>query len=197
MYHNEIEMSSLPMDTSPRTAVSDRTRNAVLDAAASALARNPGATMAQVAEAAQMARSTVHRHFPERESLLQALRQRAQDEVCAAYGRVGDDTACAGILRVAQAFFERADLLIAAYVTLPQADQLAAFNATDPFMTALVDQGRVDGSIDSALHSAWIGQALWGLLHASWKIAATGTMSRYDAQAVLLDALRKLLTPKQ
>lgn len=185
------------MDTSPRTSVADRTRNSVLYAAALELARDPGATMAQVAQAAQMARSTVHRHFPERESLVQSLRQRAAGEVRAAYAKVGNDMALSGVLRLAQAFFEHADLLIAAYVTLPQADQRAMVNSTDPFMIALVDRGRMDGSIDSALDPAWVGQALWGLLHASWKTAASGVLSRFDAQAILLDALRRLLSPKQ
>lgn len=152
--------------------------------------------MAQLAEHAQMARSTVHRHFPERGNLVEALRQRADHAVIAAYTQVGNDVARVGLLRLAQAFFEHADLLIAAYISLPQADKAAALNATDPAMTMLVERGHADGSIDSALHPVWIEQALWGLLYASWKTAANGSLGRFDAQAVLLNAIDKLLAPK-
>ena len=197
MYHNEIQKPLRLMEITPRTAVADRTRNAILDAAAWVLARDPGATMAQVAKSAGMARSTVHRHFPERGNLVQALRQRADNEVRAAYTHVGNDMARAGLLRLAQAFFEHADLLMAAYVSLPQADQLVTLNATDPAMNMLIERGHADGSIDPALHPAWVEQALWGLLYASWKTAANGSLSRFDAQAVLLGAIGKLLAPKQ
>ncbi|MDQ3577436.1 MAG: TetR/AcrR family transcriptional regulator, partial [Actinomycetota bacterium] len=41
-----------------------RTRRAILDAAISVLSRNPAASLAEVAEAAQVGRTTVHRYFP-------------------------------------------------------------------------------------------------------------------------------------
>ncbi|MZD08700.1 TetR family transcriptional regulator [Streptomyces sp. SID5785] len=54
-------------------ADTERTIRAILEAAEELLAVEPGATMAQVAEAAGVARTTVHRRFATREALLDAL----------------------------------------------------------------------------------------------------------------------------
>jgi AcrR family transcriptional regulator len=55
----------------------ERNRRMLLDAAADALAQNPGASMAQVAQAAGLARATLYRHFRTRQELLAALRAEA------------------------------------------------------------------------------------------------------------------------
>jgi AcrR family transcriptional regulator len=54
-----------------------RNRRALLNAAAEALAENPGASIAQVAQAAGLARATVYRHFRTRQDLLEAMRAEA------------------------------------------------------------------------------------------------------------------------
>ena len=50
-----------------------RTRKAILDAAMTVLADNPAAPLADIATAADVGRSTVHRYFPERIDLIRAL----------------------------------------------------------------------------------------------------------------------------
>ena len=54
-------------------ADSERTAAVILEAAERVLAENPSATMAQVAEAAGVARTTVHRRFASREALVEAM----------------------------------------------------------------------------------------------------------------------------
>lgn len=66
-----------------RSRAKERTRRAILDAAAAVLARNPAASIGEIAEAAETVRSTVHRHFPERADLISALQAYA-DGQCAA-----------------------------------------------------------------------------------------------------------------
>jgi serine phosphatase RsbU (regulator of sigma subunit) len=56
-----------------------RNRERILDAADRILARSPSATMADVAAAAGVSRSTLHRRFQNREQLVTALRQRPHD----------------------------------------------------------------------------------------------------------------------
>ncbi|MEP9391816.1 TetR/AcrR family transcriptional regulator [Gordonia sp. VNK1] len=62
----------------------------ILDAAASTLRRDPGASIEAIATAAGMSRATVHRHYPNRDVLVSALRERAVGEISATYERSRD-----------------------------------------------------------------------------------------------------------
>lgn len=62
--------------SAPQTSdggVRSRTRKAILDAAMSVLADNPAASLADIAAAAEVGRSTLHRYFAERTELLREL----------------------------------------------------------------------------------------------------------------------------
>lgn len=61
--------------TRPLRADSERTMRAILEAADQVLAQDPAATLRQIADAAGVARTTVHRRFASREALLDALMQ--------------------------------------------------------------------------------------------------------------------------
>ena len=58
-----------------------RNRERILDAAGRMLARSPSATMADIAAAAGVSRSTLHRRFQNRDQLVAALRQRPHDPI--------------------------------------------------------------------------------------------------------------------
>jgi AcrR family transcriptional regulator len=58
-----------------------RNRDAVLDAGARLLAEHPTASMQEIADASGVGRTTVYRHFPAREDLVEALIARVADEV--------------------------------------------------------------------------------------------------------------------
>ncbi|HWH93399.1 MAG TPA: helix-turn-helix domain-containing protein [Baekduia sp.] len=57
----------------PRRSDARRNRRTVLDAAVALLAQRPQATMQEVAEASGLGRTTVYRHFPRRQDLIDAL----------------------------------------------------------------------------------------------------------------------------
>ncbi|WP_063737297.1 TetR/AcrR family transcriptional regulator [Streptomyces sp. RTd22] len=62
-----------------------RTRAAILDAAARALGRRTDAGMAEIAEEAGVGRATLYRHFPTRESLLRGVAQAGITELVEAF----------------------------------------------------------------------------------------------------------------
>jgi AcrR family transcriptional regulator len=65
-------MTTEPPEPHPR-ADARRNRRTVLDAAVALLAQRPQATMQEVADASGLGRTTVYRHFPKRQDLIDAL----------------------------------------------------------------------------------------------------------------------------
>ncbi len=77
----------------PLRADAERTVTTILEAAERTLSRNPAATMEQIAEAAGVARTTVHRRFVTREALIDALAEWATRQFAAAVDAAHPDTA--------------------------------------------------------------------------------------------------------
>ncbi|MFD4401400.1 TetR/AcrR family transcriptional regulator [Nocardia sp. NPDC058499] len=62
-----------PTAARPLRADAERTVRTILDAAERVLGRNPNATLEQIAEAAGVARTTVHRRFASRDDLIRTM----------------------------------------------------------------------------------------------------------------------------
>lgn len=77
----------------PLRADAERTMTAILETAERTLSRDPAATMEQIAEAAGVARTTVHRRFATREALIDALAEWAAQRLAAAVNAARPDTA--------------------------------------------------------------------------------------------------------
>lgn len=60
-------------ESSQKRGDAQRNREAVLEAALQLLAEEPGASMQDIADASELGRSTVYRHFPTRDDLFAAL----------------------------------------------------------------------------------------------------------------------------
>ena len=82
-----------PAGGRPLRADAERTMTAILEAAERTLSRDPAARMEQIAEAAGVARTTVHRRFATREALIDALAVWATQRFAAAVDAAHPDTA--------------------------------------------------------------------------------------------------------
>ncbi|WP_329245057.1 TetR/AcrR family transcriptional regulator [Actinoallomurus sp. NBC_01490] len=82
-----------PAGGRPLRADAERTMRAILEAAERTLSRDPAATMEQIAEAAGVARTTVHRRFATRDALIDALAVWATQRFAAAVDSAHPDTA--------------------------------------------------------------------------------------------------------
>ncbi|MGH8877293.1 MAG: TetR/AcrR family transcriptional regulator [Stackebrandtia sp.] len=83
---------SMPETERALRADAERTQQQILSAAQRVLSADPAATMADVARAAGVARTTVHRRFVTRESLIEAMSEWAARRVHDAIDAGGDDT---------------------------------------------------------------------------------------------------------
>ncbi|GAA4639410.1 TetR/AcrR family transcriptional regulator [Actinoallomurus vinaceus] len=92
-FRMKTQRRSTPAGGRPLRADAERTVTAILEAAERTLSRDPAATMEQIAEAAGVARTTVHRRFATREALIDALAVWATQRFAAAVDAAHPDTA--------------------------------------------------------------------------------------------------------
>lgn len=171
-----------------------RTRLALLSAATSVWARDPGASLGAIAAAAGTSRSTLNRYFPDRDTLVAALRAHVSTELTAATerGHPSHGTGIAALLRVCAEYGRLRELLTVAYGDLSGRDDHQAATTPDPALVAIVERGQTDGSIDPTLPATWIVQVMWCLLDASW---ATGEPIDPTGSPLHITALERMLAP--
>jgi AcrR family transcriptional regulator len=75
-----------------REDVTERTRQAILDAAGRVLGRKSDAAMTDIAEEARVGRATLYRHFPTRESLVRGVQDAGVSELLEALASADLDT---------------------------------------------------------------------------------------------------------
>lgn len=100
----------MPDPTTHHSSRSDveRNRSALLAAAADELARNPGASMIEIAHAASLTRATLYRHFGTREKLVEGLQEEAlaRASTVLALARLDEGTALEALHRVVRGLAE-------------------------------------------------------------------------------------------
>lgn len=176
-----------------------RTRQAILDAAVGVLARNPAASLGDVAAAACVGRTTLHRYFAERADLLAALRDEAERRLTEAHdrARVGDDTGVAAIRRLCQEYFDLGDLLSLLFTEQLSDDEWAETARCDGEFEAMVRRGHHDGTVDPELPAAWITSLIWSQLYAGWAYIAEHGVSRHEALRLILRCVAGAVRPEK
>ncbi|RZU49713.1 TetR family transcriptional regulator [Krasilnikovia cinnamomea] len=170
-----------------------RTRQAILDAAIEVLARNPAAPLGDVAAAANVGRTTLHRYFAERADLIAALRAEAVDRVrrASARARVADGTGAAAIRRLCQEYFDLGDILSLIFngqLLLTDADWQRAAESDADFVD-MIERGHRDGTVDPELPALWIQSLIWSQLYAGWSYIGDQRVSRHEALRLILRSI--------
>jgi TetR/AcrR family transcriptional regulator, repressor for lfrA len=167
-----------------------RTRQAIIDAAVETLGRNPGATLGEIATAADVGRTTLHRYFAERADLLAAVRtegvarlNRATDQA-----RMAEGTAAAAIRRLCQEYFDLGDLLSLVFgePNLVADPEWSEPGACAPAFVAMVERGYRDGTVDPELPATWVQSLIWSQLYAGWSYQADTGASRHEVLRLIL-----------
>jgi AcrR family transcriptional regulator len=179
------------------TGVRARTRRAILDAAIETLSQHPNASLGDIATAANVGRTTVHRYFPERSDLICAIGRDALDKVALATtaARVEEGDAPAALARLCQEYYEFGDVFLLLF-TMPDLLTEAEWEEqsdADRALLDLVKRGHREGTIDKELPAEWVQQLLWSFLYTAWEQAKAGTMSKHQALSLCLLSLAKTI----
>ena len=173
-------------ESSPRPALQQRVAAAILEGAAHLFANGGDqASMNEVAEAAGVARATVYRYFPNRESLLDELVQTAVRDVEArlASARVDEVPPDEGITRAVRALVDVGNLLVV--LTRERrhsgSDQFQR-GLLDP-LRQLVERGQASGDIRDDITGRRLTESLIGVIVSM--LTSTPPLGREDMTATI------------
>lgn len=184
-------MSAEP--TPPESAARLRTRQAILDAAITTLAADPAASLGDIATAAAVGRTTLHRYFAERQDLLDAVTVEVATRLADAErrARLSEGTGREALSRLAREYFDLGDALSVMFGS--QVDVDAAFedlSAADSCTSRdAIERGRSDGSLDPDLPASWIESMLWSALYAGWSYTNDTGGSRHESLRLVVRSL--------
>jgi AcrR family transcriptional regulator len=182
------------------TARSDaeRNRRTMLDAAAGVLARNPDASLLEVAHLAGLTRATLYRHFGSREGLLAALLddalECAREAVTAA--RVDEGTALESLRRVIATILSFGNRFRPLLTDGAEQDPVFLRQRMEAFspVVSVIERGQRSGVFRTDVSRQWAVTALIALLAAAVREAEA--LPDVDlSQAVFLTITRGLVEP--
>ena len=177
----------------PARALRPPMRDAIVDAAIDTFARNPGASLSDVARRAGVGRASLHRYFPSRGDLVTAISRQCMDEI---------DAATAAALADARTARERLSRMMEAVV--PLGDRYH-FLATEAFhdeslqaryeedlawVARLVDALKAEGVIAPDVPRSWAVANIDTQVWLAWSEVAAGRLAPAHAADL---ALRTLL----
>ncbi|WP_158882679.1 TetR/AcrR family transcriptional regulator [Amycolatopsis anabasis] len=178
-----------------------RTPPDLLQLAGRALARNPGASLSEVATSANVSRSTLYRSFPTREALVRALAQRTIEDLGTAMDKAELETAPPekALSALVEGMLEVGELLSLMKLLpelLDDPDYVARGEELEDRLSNFFDRAREEGAVRRDLPHRWYGYALGALVSATADGIRHGTLAPRDAfhlvHSTLLSGIGKL-----
>jgi AcrR family transcriptional regulator len=188
-------------DTSRQSGTRARTRQAILDAAVSVLARDQAAPLAEVAKAAGVSRTTLHRHFADRAELLSAAIAEANAVIAAAVSNAdtAQGDAREALRRLVAGLIEAGDHIVFLFYSYASTDDdqddAERGDADDQAVIDLIRRGQSEGVITGDLDAKWIENALWSLIFAGCEDTRSGGLPRHIVIANVIRTLEGGIAP--
>lgn len=183
-----------------RAVRSDSTRNreAILTAAAECLSANPGASLAEIAQAAGVGRVTLYGHFASRSELLQALLHYSMERVESELATVNLDgtpwQAMDALVSTSWKLVYHLNALRGVVEReLPEHELHGSHGDPRARVEELLTRGRADGSFRADQSVAWQSACYFSILHGAASEIRDGRLSELEVQQILPQTLRLLL----
>lgn len=178
------------MPATAKRADARRNVTAILDAARDCLARDPAASIADIAGAAGVGRVTLYGHFPSRAELVDAAFARAiteAEETLEAVDLTGD--AATALTRLVASSWrivhEFRTLLLAAQRELP-AERIRAHHARPmQRVERLVERGRRAGAFRTDLPTTWLVAVFYNVIHGAADELNAGRLTADEAAGAI------------
>ncbi|MCV7430207.1 TetR/AcrR family transcriptional regulator [Mycolicibacterium bacteremicum] len=173
------------------SGVRNRTRRAIVAAAIGVMTDNPTAPLGDIAEAAGVGRSTLHRYFPERTDLLRAVALEVHAASNAAI-EAADPTngpIVPALRRVVESQLDLGPIMLYVYTEpLIQADrELAAFLDTgDEVITEILARATADRP---AYPPGWSRRVFWSLLLSGYSAVRDDGIPRHQVVDAIMNSL--------
>lgn len=187
----------LGMSRERRHTIRPRTLEAILDSAIRLFNADPGATMTEIAIAAGVGRATLHRHFQDKDDLIQTLSARCMEEMNAAVRAtdIPDQPAVARLHAMLKSAIPLGDRY--AFLSLERMedeDLQSGYQEQLDWTTALIEQLKAEQAIAKDVPTSWavaqVDQVIWTAWTAVWNLELT----KYEAADLALRTLLKGLS---
>lgn len=186
----------------PRAQRADARRNveAILDAAVACLARDPEASVVEVAAAAGVGRVTLYGHFKTRAELIDAALVRTMeraDQILDATDTTGDPVEA--LTRLVASSWQIVDqfhnVLLAAHRELSAERIRGVHDRILRRIQSLVERGQRAGAFRTDLPKRWLITTVFSLMHAAADDAAAGRVKVDQAPGLITATLLAAFTP--
>ncbi len=166
--------------------------NAILDAATSLLIEKPGASMAEIAEAAHIGIATLHRYVDSREQLMAYLGFRAIEVVSETMSAIPlDEDQCESYFpKLIEALVPRGDkiyfLAHDASVHYNKEIEEADRKLREPLLL-VIGMLQKRGYFRAGVNKEWIVNVLYSLVFLTWQQVQDGHLAKNSAAALVVD----------
>lgn len=166
----------------------------LLDVVAEVLLAQPGASLAEVAQAAGISRTTLHKNYATRDDLVRAVGRRATEIWEQAVDRVADEPGTeAGLRGLLGAMIESGPQLAFLWRN-PVLDEdhelVQRYTEVEKRCLAVLDRGRRGGLLAASTPDWWLLQTVFALVYTAAEAVQYGKLAPLDAPDL---ALRTLL----
>ncbi len=186
----------LGMSRERRHTIRPRTLEAILDAAIRLFNADRGTTLSEIAIAAGVGRATLHRHFQDKDDLIQTLSARCMEEMNAAVlaTDIPDQPAVARLHAMLKSAIPLGDRY--AFLSLERMedeDLQSGYQEQLNWTTALIEQLKTEQAIAKDVPTSWavaqVDQVIWTAWTAVWNLELTKDDATDLAMRTLLKGL--------